>query len=146
MTGTAAHTMTNFQQLGPGQDLEDGMILGALLREARDRKDLYAALQAYDQTRRPRSQDVADQGKRLGMIWTGMVDGVGTDAEKLRQTLLDWKEHAESFDLAKHKAEALRIMEEYKKEGLPQTVVKGTSSSTMSRWIQKVLGQFRLDL
>ena len=134
MTGTAAHTMTNFQQLGPGQDLEDAMILGALLRSARDRKDLQAALQAYDETRRPRSQDVADQGKRLGMIWTGMVDGVGTDAEKLRQALLEWKENSESFDLVKHKNEALRIMEEYKE--------KQSIAGSGLGWMQKVVAQF----
>ena len=138
MTGSAAHQTTNFQQLGPGQDLEDAMILGALLREARDRKDLQAALQAYDETRRPRSQDVADQGKRLGMLWTGMVDGVGTDAEKLKQALLDWKENSEGFDLAKHKDEALSIMEEYRKAA----AVKEKGFSTVLGWAQKGMGWF----
>ena len=140
MTGTAAHQITNYQQLGPGQDLEDAMILGALLREAHDQQDLQAALQAYDETRRPRSQDVGDQGKRLGMLWTGMVDGVGTDAEKLRQALLEWKENSESFDLVEHKNEALKIMGEYKKT---EAAVKDASlSGTVSDWVQKALGRF----
>ena len=158
MVGTAAHTMTNFQQLGPGQDLEDAMILGALLREAHDRKDLQAALKAYDETRRPRSQDVAGQGKRLGMLWTGMADGIGTDVDKLRQALLEWKETSESFDLVKHKTEVLRIMEEYKQMlsissssqrpqlGIHQIGVKDTSFSTMLEWIQKLVGQFGQEL
>ena len=158
MAGTAAHTMTNFQQLGPGQDLEDAMILGTLLREARDRKDLQAALQAYDETRRPRSQDVADQGKRLGMLWTGMVDRVGTKAEKLRQALLEWKENSESFDLVKHKAEALQIMQEYRQmpsvacnsqrpqQGIPQTAVEDKVFPDMLEWVQKSLGRLRREL
>ena len=110
MTGNAAHTMTNFQQLGPGQQLEDAMILGTLLREAHDHEGLFAALQAYDETRRPRSQSVSDQGKKLGLLWTGMVEGVGIDPHNLKQAFLGWKEESESFDLVEHQAEALRIM------------------------------------
>lgn len=102
--------MTNFQQLGPGQELEDAMILGTVLRAATSRAGLAAALEAYDEVRRPRSQQVADHGKRLGMLWTGMVDGVGIEPKKLRQAFLDWKEVSESFDLVEHQKEALSIM------------------------------------
>ncbi|KAF2230546.1 hypothetical protein EV356DRAFT_453610 [Viridothelium virens] len=156
MTGNAAHTMTNFQQLGPGQELEDAMILGTLLREAHDHDDLKAALQAYDETRRPRSQRVAHQGKRLGLLWTGMVDGVGIDPERLRQAFLDWREESESFDLVKHKAEALRIMRKNVKaigkgigKGLGLGLVKQWSGlermsvSGASWWVQQMLGQFQ---
>lgn len=111
MIGNAAHTMTNFQQLGPGQDIEDAMILGTLIRRARSRTDLEAALYAYDAVRRPRSQWMSEHGKRLGWLWMGMVEEVGTQADELRSALLEWKAESEKFDLKKHKNDALSIME-----------------------------------
>lgn len=104
--------MTNFQQLGPGQELEDAMILGTVLGAAIDRTGLAAALEAYDEVRRPRSQKVADHGKRLGMLWTGMVDGVGMDPQKLREAFLEWHEESEAFDLVEHQRQALTLMAE----------------------------------
>ncbi|PSN62385.1 hypothetical protein BS50DRAFT_612701 [Corynespora cassiicola Philippines] len=110
MMGNSAHTMTNFQQLGPGQEIEDAMILGTLLREVRTKLDINAALFAYDAVRRPRSQWVSEHGKRLGLLWMGMIEGVGVDPSKLRRALLNWKEEGENFDMSAHKADALRIM------------------------------------
>lgn len=114
MIGNAAHTMTNFQQLGPSQDIEDAMILGAVLGKATasSAKSIDAALFAYDAVRRPRSQWVAGHGKRLGMMWTGMVEGVGIEVEKLRKEFLKWKEEGEKYDAGKHREEALSVMKE----------------------------------
>lgn len=117
MQGNAAHLMTNFQQLGPSQQIEDAMILGTLLRLAHSRTDLEAALKAYDTVRRPRAQWVSDHGKRLGYLWMGLDEGVGLDVEKLRDALLKWKEDSEAFDLVKHRDEAIRIMKEGVKVG-----------------------------
>ncbi|KAL6704600.1 hypothetical protein ACN47E_008110 [Coniothyrium glycines] len=112
MIGNAAHTMTNFQQLGPSQDVEDAMILGAVLGQASagDDYSIDAALYAFDEVRRPRSQWVAEHGKRLGMLWTGMVEGVGIDVAKLRAQFLQWKDDSEAFDAKRHKEAALELM------------------------------------
>ena len=112
MQGNAAHLMTNFQQLGPSQQIEDAMILGALLPEAKDRAGLEAALHAYDVVRRPRSQWVSEHGKRLGWLWTGMVEDVGIDVKKLKAAMLKWKADSEAFDLEEHRHEALKLMTE----------------------------------
>ena len=155
MTGNAAHTMTNFQQLGPGQELEDAMVLGAVLREARDHDGLVAALQAYDETRRPRSQSVSDHGKKLGMLWTGLVEDVGIEPKRLRQAFLDWKEESESFDLEEHKAEALRIMQKNLGTAGKGSLTKGIgmgmqwmglermSVSGALWWMQEMLGRLQ---
>ncbi|KAI9685963.1 MAG: hypothetical protein M1820_010701 [Bogoriella megaspora] len=152
MTGNAAHTMTNFQQLGPGQELEDAMILGTLLRRAKSQADIPAALRAYDATRRPRSQSVQDHGKRLGMLWMGMVEDVGIDPESLKEALLDWKEESESFDLEKHKEEAISIMEEeiWKQQRGDETNGMGwmmglerMSSRNAGKWMGDLLGRFQ---
>ena len=150
MTGNAAHTMTNFQQLGPGQELEDAMVLGTLLREAHDRDGLVAALHAYDETRRPRSQSVADHGKKLGMLWTGMVDGVGIEPEQLKQAFLEWKEESEAFDLEQHKADALKIMRaqlKHGRKGAGKNTVLGMQWTGLERmsvgWMQEVMGRLQ---
>ncbi|KXT11002.1 hypothetical protein AC579_5007, partial [Pseudocercospora musae] len=107
--GDAAHTMSNFQQLGPGQSIEDGMILGSLLANAKTRSDIPAAMHAYDEVLRPRAHDVSEHGKRLGMLWTGMSEA-GTDPDKLGEAFLKWRDEMESFDLEAHRDEAWRIM------------------------------------
>lgn len=132
--------MTNFQQLGPGQELEDAMILGTVLRAAVDRSGLAAALEAYDEVRRPRSQAVADHGKRLGMLWTGMVEDVGMDPEKLRQAFLDWKEDSESFDLVEHQREALSLMaRKLQKSKKHEGVIDGEGKAV--GWAQEHFGR-----
>lgn len=133
MMGNAAHTMTNFQQLGPGQDIEDAMILGTLLGEAQNKRDLEAVLHAYDAVRRPRSQWMSQHGKRLGQLWTGMVEEVGIHVDKLRSALLDWKNESEKFDLHAHKAEAVRIMREMLMSQ------KYEASESAKEWNQEIL-------
>lgn len=92
------------------------MILGTLLRSAHTRSDIEAALFAYDTVRRPRSQWVSEHGKRLGWLWTGMVEDVGIDAGKLKKAMLKWKEDSESFDLEQHMRKAVKVMEKTIKE------------------------------
>jgi len=109
MMGNAAHTMTNFQQLGPNEQITDGAILGALLGAAVDSDGIAAALQAYDAVRRPRAQHVSEQGKRLGHLWTGTTEA-GTDVEKLRKAFIDWREDMENFSVVGHLKEAQQAM------------------------------------
>lgn len=134
MLGTAAHTMTNFQQLGPGQDIEDAMILGTLLCSARTRGDADAALYAYDAVRRPRSQWMSEHGKRLGRLWMGMVEGVGIKVKELRASLLKWKEESEEFDLQAHKDEAVGIMKDRLRK-----IKKVEVERKIENWVQEVL-------
>jgi salicylate hydroxylase len=130
MQGNSAHFMTNFQQLGPSQQIEDAMILGTLLRSAHNRADIEAALYAYDTVRRPRSQWVSEHGKRLGWLWTGMVEDVGIDAEKLKKAMLKWKEDSEAFDLERHRDEAVSIMKKTMEERAKKSGKKGESVMT----------------
>ena len=102
--------MTNFQEFGPGQDLEDAMILSALLQATSRATDLPTALAVYDAIRRPRTQQVAAHAKHLGLLWTGQVPSVGTDLEKLREALLAGRDVVAGFDLVKHREEALRML------------------------------------
>ena len=132
MMGNAAHTMTNFQQLGPNEQIADGAILGALLGAAMDQDGIAAALKAFDAVRRPRAQHVSEQGKRLGKLWTGKTEA-GIDVKKLRQAFIDWREDMESFSLVEHMKEA------------QQTMAKQLQSSKAQKtdttdWLQGFLG------
>ncbi|PNS21565.1 Protein STB3 [Sphaceloma murrayae] len=110
IAGNEAHTMTNFQQLGQGAQVEDAMILGAVLGAAYDRTGVTAALEAYDVVRRPRNEWIAHHGKQLGLLWMGKVEGVGIDPAKLRKAFLDLKNTEEKYDLAASRKEALTLM------------------------------------
>ena len=134
--------MTNFQQLGPGQEIEDAMVLGTVLGAAIDQTGLIAALEAYDEVRRPRSQHVADQGKKLGMLWTGKVEGVGVDPEKLREAFLAWEEWSESFDLAEHRKQALSIMAKKMQVAKPNAKAVKVETS----WAEAFLGKSWSDI
>ncbi|KAH8731623.1 hypothetical protein GQ44DRAFT_699006 [Phaeosphaeriaceae sp. PMI808] len=122
MMGAAAHHMTNFKEPGTTQGIEDAMILAAVLGEARGgyTASIEAALLAYDSVRRPRSQWVSNECKRLGLMWSGMLPDVGLDVKKLRAAFLEWKRTSESFDAKKHKEEALMLMREKLEGGKPQ--------------------------
>ncbi|KAG8630180.1 hypothetical protein KVT40_001799 [Elsinoe batatas] len=109
ITGNEAHTMTNFQQLGQGAQVEDAMILGALLGAAYDRNGVTAALAGYDAVRRPRNEMMANHGKQLGLLWMGKTDA-GIDGGTLRKAFLDLKEKEEAYDLAEERRRAFGVM------------------------------------
>jgi len=69
LIGDAAHATTPHCGSGAGFAIEDAHLLSALLTpdQIKTRTDLKAAFQAYDQTRRPRSQDLVTTSRRQGM-------------------------------------------------------------------------------
>lgn len=86
--GDAAHASTPHQGAGAGQAIEDAHVLAELLGDARVRSadDVVAAFRAYDEVRRPRSQRVVTSSKENANLLCLCLDGVGDDAEKLRNT------------------------------------------------------------
>ncbi|MEU1364115.1 FAD-dependent monooxygenase [Micromonospora zamorensis] len=64
LLGDAAHAMTPNLGQGAGQAIEDGVVLGAVCAGGAD--GLPAALAAYDEQRRPRSQAIARAAFRAG--------------------------------------------------------------------------------
>ncbi|KAJ5644559.1 hypothetical protein N7507_010570 [Penicillium longicatenatum] len=86
--GDAAHASTPHQGAGAGQAIEDAHVLAKLLGDARVKsvEDVVAAFRAYDEIRRPRSQRVVTSSKENAYLLCLCLDGVGDDAEKLRNT------------------------------------------------------------
>ena len=86
--GDAAHASTPHQGAGAGQAIEDAHVLAELLGDPRvtEPKHFVAALQAYDQVRRPRSQQVVVSSKENGNLLCLQLDGILDDEEKLKET------------------------------------------------------------
>ncbi|KAG6907563.1 hypothetical protein DXG01_008445 [Tephrocybe rancida] len=82
LVGDAAHAMLPHLGSGVGQGFEDVYALCSLLRDARKR-DLDAALQAYDKIRVPRANTVHKMSTMAGDIYEGRGTGGGTIRDQL---------------------------------------------------------------
>jgi salicylate hydroxylase len=89
--GDAAHASTPHQGAGAGQAIEDAHVLAELLADPSVSTPEHAkrAFCAYDAVRRPRSQRVVASSKENAEIMCLSYEGIGDDAEKLKQT---WRE------------------------------------------------------
>ena len=118
IAGDAAHAMTPWQGSGAAMALEDAVVLGALFAQIRSPDQITGVLQAYDAIRRPRTQRVAASSRLTGRILSGLVDGVGTDPDKMRAALTDRWDFIYDFDLDKHVVEALNLFQENYRDSL----------------------------
>jgi salicylate hydroxylase len=86
------------------------MILVTVLSKVRDPQELNAALRAYDEVRRPRTQRIVESSKTTGTLICGRGAGVGLDVEKLRTALGGRWGFTSGLDMAEHKQDALSAM------------------------------------
>lgn len=102
--------MTPWQGSGASQAIEDAMILRTLLASIRLPEQLDAALRAYDEVRRPRTQRIVESSQATGMIMSGRGKGIGVNAEKMREGLKERWEFIYDFDIKRHKEDALAAL------------------------------------
>lgn len=105
--GDAAHSMTPWQGSGAGQAIEDAMILETLLKEVTATSQLVSAFQAYDETRRQRTQKIVHSSFETGTIMCGRAEGVGLDVNKIREAMPGRWAFIHGQDQAEHKRKAL---------------------------------------
>ncbi|KAK2747202.1 hypothetical protein FQN55_005197 [Onygenales sp. PD_40] len=108
--GDAAHATTPWQGSGAGMAIEDAMVLGTLLREAKSPEGIESAFKAFDIVRRPRCQRIIDSSSVTGLIMCGLGEGIGTDPKKLGEGLPPRWDFILELDVAEHCAEALETM------------------------------------
>ena len=86
--GDAAHASTPHQGAGAGQAIEDAHVLSELLGDphVRGPEDFVAALKAYDNVRRPRSQEVVTSSKENAYVLCLCKEGIMDDEERLKET------------------------------------------------------------
>lgn len=85
--GDAAHATFPFNGQGAAQAIEDAAVLNALFKEVTGLEEVEAALRAYDEVRRPRSQKVAALSRQFGRMYAFIEPGVGRDLDKTRAIL-----------------------------------------------------------
>lgn len=85
--GDAAHATFPFNGQGAAQAIEDATVLNALFKEVTELEEVEAALQAYDEVRRPRSQKVAALSRQFGRMYAFVEPGVGRDLDQTRKIM-----------------------------------------------------------
>ncbi|KAI0386428.1 hypothetical protein F5Y04DRAFT_244050 [Hypomontagnella monticulosa] len=108
--GDAAHATTPWQGSGGGMSIEDSLILSTLLGRAKSLPEALAALKAYDQVRRPRTQRIVDSSRGTGVILLGKGEQTGLEMKKSGTLLRRW-DFILDIDMQKHRDEAIRLMD-----------------------------------
>lgn len=108
--GDAAHCMTPWQGSGAGQAIEDAMVLETLFKEVRSPAQIGAAIKAYDQVRRPRTQQIVESSCGTGLIMCGKGQDTGLDLDRIREALPKRWTFIHEHDQKEHKREAIVIM------------------------------------
>lgn len=91
--------------------VEDVLIMSSLLARVSTPAEAVKALKVYDEVRRPRTQQVVEASHRTGDLITGRDEIIGLDAKKLEEALVHRWDFIMDFDNAKHRAEALEMLE-----------------------------------
>lgn len=111
LSGDSAHASTPHQGAGAGMALEDAYILSNVLGRVKDGTDeeIAAAFEAYDATRRGRSQKVVTTSHQVAEIYE--FQRVGDGVEEIKAALKDWYKWIWEHDLEKDLLEAFKIMD-----------------------------------
>jgi salicylate hydroxylase len=114
IVGDAAHATFPFNGQGAAQAVEDAAVLNALFREVRRLDvEVEAALRAYDEVRRPRSQKVAALSRQFGRMYAFIEPGVGgpgRDLDGMRRIMGAGGTFTNNIDLdAQNEAAVLRF-------------------------------------
>ncbi|KUI67899.1 Salicylate hydroxylase [Cytospora mali] len=115
--GDAAHATTPWQASGGGMSIEDSLILSTLLGRVKTPVEAVAALEAYDQIRRPRTQRIVESSRVTGTILAGKGEDTLLDLGKLKERLLPRWDFIIGLDMAEHRDEAVETLEKLVKKG-----------------------------
>lgn len=97
--GDAAHATFPFNGQGAAQAIEDAAVLNALFKEVTRLEEAGAALRAYDEVRRPRSQKVAALSRQFGRMYAFIEPGVRRDLDKTRKIMAAGADFTNNVDL-----------------------------------------------
>ncbi|KAF3762120.1 FAD/NAD(P)-binding domain-containing protein [Cryphonectria parasitica EP155] len=105
--GDAAHATSPWQGSGGGMTIEDALILATVLGRATSQREACAALEIYDEVRRPRTQRIVESSRRTGLILAGRDEAIGLDLDRLRGNVLSRWDFIVDFDIEKHRDNAV---------------------------------------
>lgn len=84
LMGDAAHATTPHMGAGAGMAIEDAYILSGLLGSVETYSDVERAFQAFDRSRRPRTQEVIGRSKKNFFRYKALATAEGADLSRLR--------------------------------------------------------------
>ncbi|KAH8168500.1 FAD binding domain-containing protein [Sarocladium implicatum] len=110
--GDAAHATSPWGGAGAGIAIEDCFLLGHLFAAVESAKDISSAFQVFDELRRPRCQQIIDDGRQTGRLFCGQDEVVGVDPKRLGEALGPLFGHLEDIDFTSLKESALKVLDE----------------------------------
>lgn len=110
LMGDSAHATTPNLGGGMGIAMEDAYILGNLLAAAKGLSDIESAFKAYDVVRRPRTQRLIRESRRIGLTNEFLAEGIKDDVGKLMKDRDDLYRWLWDFDLEAQLEEAKQLM------------------------------------
>lgn len=109
--GDAAHATTPWLSSGGGMSIEDGLIISSLLGRSKNAAEAVAALKAYDEVRRPRTQRIVESSRVMGWLATGKDEEVGLNAEGIGKKMNGFFDFIHGLDIQGHLDEAIALMD-----------------------------------
>jgi len=114
LLGDCAHASTPHQGAGAGMAIEDAAVLSTLLGHIKEPNPaiLTKVFQAYDQSRRPRSQKLVTTSRDAGYLYDFQKEGILDDPQKLRDDIEQRMRWIWDIDTEQHCANAVNTMDE----------------------------------
>lgn len=109
MFGDAAHASLPFAGNGAAQALEDAAVLDHLFAHVKRPDQIERALRAFDETRRPRSQDVVDLARKFGRVYAYAEDGMHEDPARMKKFFAEMAAFTNEFDVKGQNEKALML-------------------------------------
>jgi salicylate hydroxylase len=95
--GDAAHATYPHAGNGAAQAIEDAAILTGVFSKLSSANDITAALQAFDEVRRPRSQKVIDITRHFGKMYSKDTDDI--NVEEMRSQMKEGGMYTNGVDM-----------------------------------------------
>ncbi|KAK3313211.1 hypothetical protein B0H66DRAFT_632302 [Apodospora peruviana] len=110
--GDAAHASLPFAGNGAAQALEDAAVLDHLFGRVKDASKIEAALRAYDEVRRPRSQAVGDLARKFGRVYAyAEEDKLHEDPDRMKAFFAEAAAFTNNADLKRQNDDAMELLE-----------------------------------
>ncbi|KAI0491123.1 hypothetical protein F4859DRAFT_34690 [Xylaria cf. heliscus] len=111
--GDAAHASLPFAGNGAAQALEDAAVLNILFHHVKEPREIFPALRAFCEVRRPRSQAVVDLSRKFGRIYAFAEDGMHEDPVRMKKFFLQAAAMTNHFDVKGQNDQAVKLFHQF---------------------------------
>jgi salicylate hydroxylase len=90
--------------------IEDAYLLGHIFGSLTTAEEINGAFTIFDELRRPRCQQIVDDGRRTGLLFCGQDKAAGVNAKKLGEALVPLFGHLGDINFESLKQKALKML------------------------------------